>query len=78
MAPRDKIQPLLTNELTIINVGLEGFAEDMAAEGAAVIHLDWAPPAGGNVRLAVLRDIEVDADEYCETGDTKFRVEVMS
>ena len=31
MAPRDKIQPLLTNELTIINVGLEGFAEDMAA-----------------------------------------------
>jgi hypothetical protein len=34
--------------------------------------------AGGNVRLAVLRDIEVDADEYCETGDTKFRVEVMS
>ena len=54
MAPRDKIQPLLTNELTIINVGLEGFAEDMAAEGAAVIHLDWAPPAGGNVRLAEL------------------------
>jgi hypothetical protein len=54
VAPRDKIQPLLTNELTIINVGLEGFAEDMAAEGAAVIHLDWAPPAGGNVRLAEL------------------------
>lgn len=54
MAPQDKIQPLLTNELTIINVGLEGFAEDLAAEGATVIHLDWAPPAGGNVRLAEL------------------------
>ena len=52
MASRDKVQPLLSAELTVINVGLEGFAEDLAAEGVPVIRLDWAPPAGGDVKLA--------------------------
>ena len=54
MASRDKVQPLLTAELTIINVGIEGFADDLAAEGVTVIQLDWVPPAGGNVKLADL------------------------
>lgn len=54
MTSRDKVQPLLTAELTIVNVGLEGFAEDLVAEGATVIRIDWTPPAGGNIRLAEL------------------------
>ena len=38
----------------IINIGLERFAEDLAAQSAAVQHVQWAPPAGGDVRLAEL------------------------
>jgi FdrA protein len=38
----------------VINIGLERFAEDLAAQGMAVQHVQWAPPAGGDVRLADL------------------------
>ena len=38
----------------VINVGLERFAEDLAAQGVAVRHVQWAPPAGGDARLADL------------------------
>ncbi|NPA91943.1 MAG: acyl-CoA synthetase FdrA [Chloroflexi bacterium] len=37
-----------------INVGLESFAESLAAQGAQVVHVDWRPPAGGNERLMAL------------------------
>ena len=38
----------------VINVGLERFAEDLAAQNVAVQHVQWSPPAGGNARLAEL------------------------
>jgi FdrA protein len=38
----------------VINVGLDRFAEDLAVQGVAVRHVQWAPPAGGNARLADL------------------------
>ena len=38
----------------VINVGLERFAEDLAAQGVTVQHVDWSPPAGGDARLAAL------------------------
>lgn len=44
----------LPSELQVINIGLESFAEDLRAQGVAVIQLDWRPPAGGNPRLAAL------------------------
>lgn len=44
----------LPNELHVINIGLESFADDLRAQGVAVIQLDWRPPAGGNARLAAL------------------------
>lgn len=34
-----------------INVGLETFAGSLAAQGAAFVHVDWRPPAGGDERL---------------------------
>ncbi|NUQ36749.1 MAG: acyl-CoA synthetase FdrA [Caldilineales bacterium] len=43
---------LLAHPLAAINVGLESFAAALQAQGAAVIHVDWRPPAGGNERLA--------------------------
>jgi FdrA protein len=34
-----------------INIGLESFAENLIAQSAPAIHVDWHPPAGGNERL---------------------------
>jgi len=41
----------LHESLAAINVGLESFAESLAAQGAEYVHVDWKPPAGGNERL---------------------------
>ncbi len=38
----------------VVNLGLEDFARDLEAQGAAVVHLDWTPPAGGDPKLARL------------------------
>jgi FdrA protein len=45
---------LLGQPLRVINVGLERFAEDLAAHGTTVEQVQWAPPAGGDARLADL------------------------
>jgi FdrA protein len=37
--------------LVAINVGVESFAESLAAQGAGVVHVEWRPPAGGNEKL---------------------------
>jgi hypothetical protein len=53
---------VLPEALKVINIGLASFAQDLQAEGVAVIDLDWRPPAGGNARLsALLADMEGEA-----------------
>lgn len=53
----------LPTELQVINVGLESFAQDLKAQGAAVVQLDWRPPAGGNAKLAALLARLEDEDD---------------
>ncbi|MDN6591259.1 MAG: acyl-CoA synthetase FdrA, partial [Acidipropionibacterium jensenii] len=36
----------------VINVGLAGFAEELAGLHVPVVQWSWAPPAGGDARLA--------------------------
>ncbi len=45
---------LLDRPLMVVNIGLESFAADLRAEGAGVVHVDWAPPAAGDPELAAL------------------------
>lgn len=45
---------LLADPVQVINVGLPAFAHDLAALGVGVIHVDWAPPAGGDPELGRL------------------------
>jgi FdrA protein len=45
---------LLAQPPKVINIGLERFAEDLAAQSVAVQHVQWSPPAGGDARLAEL------------------------
>lgn len=44
----------IPEKLKIINVGLKSFHDDLLAQGAAAIHVDWRPPAGGDPELAKL------------------------
>ncbi len=37
--------------LAAINAGLESFFKSLEDQGAAVVHVDWRPPAGGDERL---------------------------
>lgn len=48
------IEQLLVNTPIVINVGLEGFADELDSQQVSVIHVDWRPPAGGDAELADL------------------------
>jgi FdrA protein len=37
--------------LAAINVGLESFYDSLKGQGAAAVHVDWRPPAGGDEKL---------------------------
>ena len=45
------VDELLDSEVKVINIGLEDFARHLKERGVAVVHLDWAPPAGGDPRI---------------------------
>jgi len=47
-------ETLFNQPLRVINIGLEGFAEDLEAAGVPVVHLDWRPPAGGDPKMTAL------------------------
>ena len=51
---KEEISPL--QQLKVINIGLERFAEDLRKDGVPVIQMDWRPPAGGVRRLIALLD----------------------
>ncbi|MBB55438.1 MAG: hypothetical protein CMF67_13795 [Magnetovibrio sp.] len=51
---KDLTQDLLHEPLSVINIGLEGFCAELKAQRVEVIQVNWAPPAGGDPRLADL------------------------
>ncbi len=49
-----KIKRLFKEDLVVINIGLESFAENLRKEGVRVLQLNWRPPAGGDQKLVSL------------------------
>lgn len=49
-----KTRDLLTKPLNVVNVGLQGFADELAQQNISVTHVDWSPPAGGDPKIADL------------------------
>ena len=47
-------EALLAGPVKVVNVGLEGFVEELRSCGIEVVHVDWSPPAGGDPRMAAL------------------------
>lgn len=47
---------LLTGRPSVISMGLRSFTDSIASQGAAVIHVEWQPPAGGDARMLAVLD----------------------
>lgn len=45
------MKSLFQQDLKVVNVGLQGFADNIVAAGGQVTHLAWAPPAGADAAL---------------------------
>ena len=62
------VSDLFAGPVRVVNLGLELFAETLAADGVSVVHVDWRPPAGGDPRLAALLAALDDEAEPFEGG----------
>ena len=51
---KDPLHDLLHEPLSVVNIGLEEFSDELMGQQVDVIQVDWAPPAGGDPRLADL------------------------
>jgi len=55
----------LSRPVAVVNLGLQGFCDELRAQGVPAIQVDWRPPAGGDAelihRLTLLQDARVEA-----------------
>jgi hypothetical protein len=50
---------ILEEKPRIINVGLRSFYDSLRAQGADAVHVEWSPPAGGDLEIArLLTDLD--------------------
>ncbi len=47
---------LLATPVGAINIGVEDFAENLEAQDAEVVHVNWTPPAGGDPEIIAILD----------------------
>ena len=47
---------LLSKALKVINIGIKTFAEDLENQGVEVVHVEWQPPAGGDLEILDMLD----------------------
>jgi FdrA protein len=52
----DKKENLPQEQVKVINIGLELFAEALREQGVEVAHLAWQPPARGDAELISILD----------------------
>jgi hypothetical protein len=48
---RNKDKTILNERLKVVNIGVSTFADDLLSQGVEVVHVDWKPPAGGDVEM---------------------------
>ncbi len=49
-----RIDELFASDLSVVNLGIESFAQNLRPRGVHAVQVDWKPPAGGDERLAGL------------------------
>jgi len=45
---------ILTEKLKVVNIGIATFADDLRSQDVEVVHVDWKPPAGGDIEMLKL------------------------
>ncbi len=50
----ERINELFRSDLSVVNMGLDGFADDFEREGVGVTRVAWKPPAGGSRKIVDL------------------------
>ncbi len=63
----ENITKLFGEELSVVNLGLESFAENLNAQGVEAVQVDWKPPAGGDSKLAALFD-RIEANDSLDVA----------
>lgn len=43
-------------EVKVINMGLKSFQDSVKSQNTECIHVDWVPPAGGDLQLIEILD----------------------
>jgi FdrA protein len=51
---KTRIEELLQDGPVVINLGVREFAESLQDQEVDVVHVEWAPPAGGDTEMAEL------------------------
>ena len=57
------ISDLFRQQIFVINVGLELFAQELEEHRVPVIRVAWSPPAGGDLRKVALLDALADEED---------------
>lgn len=52
----NRVDELLQRAPSVINIGVQDFAESLQAQGAPAIQVEWSPPAGGDREMMDLLD----------------------
>ncbi len=52
----DRLEELLEKGPIAVNIGVADFAEILQLQGVKVVHVNWTPPAGGDLELMELLD----------------------
>jgi FdrA protein len=52
----DTLKELLEHGPNAINIGVQDFGDSLKAQGAEVVQVNWAPPAGGDAEMIALLD----------------------
>ncbi len=52
----DPLNELLSRGPVAVSLGVEDFAASLKSQGAEVVQVDWAPPAGGDRDMIELLD----------------------
>jgi hypothetical protein len=45
---------ILNQKLKVVNIGIPTFADDLRSQNVEVVHVDWKPPAGGDIEMLKL------------------------
>jgi hypothetical protein len=64
-----KINDLFKQKLSVGNLGIETFKTTLVSQSTKVIHIDWRPPAGGDLKL--IKALELLNDQRIEQANTK-------